>query len=331
MEVVLSAPRGFCAGVVRAIEIVERGLERFGAPVYVRHEIVHNRYVVDSLRRKGAIFVEELDDVPDASTVIFSAHGVPPEVWHRARARNLNVIDATCPLVTKVHLEAVKYAQDGYSLVVVGHEGHPEVIGTMGQAPVASSLVGTVEEARTAQVRHPDKVVALTQTTLSVQDTKEIIDVLRARFPNLISRNDICYATTNRQAATRQLAARVDIVLVIGARNSSNCNRLREVAEQAGVPAYLVDDADHIDPAWLVGKARVGLTSGASTPEVLVEQVIDKLQPEYVSTIEVTKEDVTFTMPRELRMDDKWARPRSNSVYGAGDSSTVIPLPVQNS
>lgn len=320
MEVVLAAPRGFCAGVVRAIDIVEICLERFGAPVYVRHEIVHNPYVVDELRRRGAIFVEELDGVPDGATVIFSAHGVPPAVWAAARARHLNVIDATCPLVTKVHVESLKYAQEGYSILVVGHEGHPEVIGTMGQAPARSQLVGTVAEASAVQVADPRRVVVLTQTTLSVDDTRAVMETLRRRFPDLVARNDICYATTNRQAAVKELARHVDVILVIGAQNSSNCNRLREVAEEAGVPAYLVDDAAHINQAWLAGKRRVGVTSGASTPDILVRQVVDRLAPERVTDIEVTKEDVTFVLPRELRMfaDDKWARPRTGSGFSSG-------------
>ena len=267
MQVLLSAPRGFCAGVVRAIDIVEICLERFGAPVYVRHEIVHNRFVVEDLRQKGAVFVEELEEVPDNSTVVFSAHGVPPSVWADAQARGLSVIDATCPLVTKVHLESKKFASEDYSVIVVGHEGHPEVIGTMGQSPDRSQLVGTIEAAERVTVRDPDRVVALTQTTLSVDDTRAVIDVLKRRFPNIVARNDICYATTNRQLAVSALADKVDLVLVIGAQNSSNCNRLREVAEGMGVPAYLVDDAASIDPAWLEGVERVGVTSGASTPE----------------------------------------------------------------
>ena len=308
MEVLLSSPRGFCAGVVRAIEIVEICLERFGAPVYVRHEIVHNRYVVDDLRKKGAVFVEELDEAPDNATVVFSAHGVAPTVWEDAQRRGQNVIDATCPLVTKVHLESLKYAQDGYSVIVVGHEGHPEVIGTMGQSPRVSQLVGTVEEAERVVVSDPERVVALTQTTLSVDDTREIIAVLKRRFPNVVSRNDICYATTNRQAAVSALANKVDLVLVIGAQNSSNCNRLREVAEQMGVPAYLVDDAASIDPAWMEGAQRVGVTSGASTPETLVQEVVDWLRPSQVSTLDVVDEDVTFVLPKELRDGDtKWA------------------------
>ena len=313
MEVVLSKPRGFCAGVVRAIEIVQLALERFGAPVYVRHEIVHNKYVVGALRRSGAVFIEDLSDVPDGATLIFSAHGVAPEVWHASKARNLNVIDATCPLVTKVHLESVKYAGDGYSIIVIGHEGHPEVIGTMGQAPDVSHLVSTAEEAEEVVVPEPERVVALTQTTLSLEDTREITDILRRRFPKLITRNDICYATTNRQEAAKALVDQVDLMLVIGAQNSSNCNRLREVAEDAGIPSYLIDDASLIDPAWLDGVERVGITSGASTPESLVEEVIDFLAPTKVTTVEVTEEDVVFVLPKEMRSKggDKWARQRT--------------------
>ncbi len=312
MKVILTAPRGFCAGVVRAIDIVEIALEHFGTPIYVRHEIVHNRYVVESLRRKGAIFVEELDEVPDGATVIFSAHGVAPDVWQRAQQRGLRVIDATCPLVTKVHLESMKYAKDGHSIIVIGHEGHPEVIGTMGQVPAASQLVSTAEQAERVEIPNPERVVALTQTTLSLDDTRDIIGVLKQRFPSLITRNDICYATTNRQYAAKELAKQVDLILVIGAQNSSNCNRLREVAEQMGIPAYLIDDSSAVRSEWLQGIEKVGITSGASTPESLVEEVIDRLQPESVSTLEVAKEDVVFVLPKELRFEgiDKFARPR---------------------
>ncbi len=307
MQVTLSSPRGFCAGVVRAIEIVEICLERFGSPVYVRHEIVHNKYVVDDLRRKGAVFVEELDEVADSATVVFSAHGVAPTVWAEAKRRGLNVIDATCPLVTKVHLESAKFAQEGYSVIVVGHEGHPEVIGTMGQSPAVSRLVATVEEAEAVEVDDPERVVALTQTTLSVEDTRDVIEVLKRRFPKMVARNDICYATTNRQAAVSALARKVDLVLVIGAKNSSNCSRLREVAEQMGVPAHLVDDAASIDSAWLVGVEHVGVTSGASTPETLVQEVVEWLKPESVTLLDVVDEDVTFVLPKELRGGTKWA------------------------
>ena len=301
MEVVLSAPRGFCAGVVRAIDVVELCLERFGSPVYVRHEIVHNPYVVEALREKGAIFVEEVNEVPEGQTVVFSAHGVAPSVWEEGRARNLRIIDATCPLVTKVHLEALKYTREDYSIILVGHEGHDEVIGTMGEVPDRTYLVGTVEEAMAVQVADPERVVALTQTTLSVDDTKDVIEVLRQRFPKLVARNDICYATTNRQAAAKAIAHQVDLVLVIGAQNSSNCARLQEVAQDHGVPAYLVNGPDEVQDEWLKGVQRVGITSGASTPERLVNAVIEKLQPERVSTVEVITEDVTFVLPKELR------------------------------
>lgn len=313
MKVILTSPRGFCAGVVRAIEIVEIALERFGPPIFVRHEIVHNQYVVDALRKKGAAFIEEIDEVPENSTVIFSAHGVAPGVWESAKRRNLHIIDATCPLVTKVHLESQKFAKEGYDIVVVGHEGHPEVIGTLGQSPQESQLVDTIEAAGKVVVKDPDRVVALTQTTLSVDDTHEVIEALRSRFPGIVSRSDICYATTNRQEATKALAARVDLVLVIGAQNSSNCNRLREVAQQAGIPSYLIDGAEDIESDWLEGVERVGITSGASTPEVLLEQVIDFLQPEAVSTLTVTSEDVTFVLPKEFQDQDsgKFAKLRA--------------------
>ena len=301
MEVVLSAPRGFCAGVVRAINIVEIAIENFGAPVYVRHEIVHNKYVVGSLRAKGAVFVDEIAEVPNGATVIFSAHGVGPSVWEAAKSRGLSVIDATCPLVTKVHLESIKYAAGDYSVIVIGHHGHPEVIGTLGQSPHASRLVSTSAEAELVQVDDPAKVVALTQTTLSVEDTRDIIGTLRRRFPDMVARNDICYATTNRQDSARAMARSVDLVLVIGAQNSSNCNRLREVAEAHGVPSYLINGPEEIDPVWLEGKDRVGVTSGASTPEVLVETVIKALSPEKVTMLSGVQEDVAFTLPRELR------------------------------
>jgi 4-hydroxy-3-methylbut-2-enyl diphosphate reductase len=301
MEVILSSPRGFCAGVVRAIQVVELCLERFGRPIYVRREIVHNPYVVEGLREQGAIFVQELDEVPEGATVVFSAHGVAPIVWQQAKARHLRVIDATCPLVTKVHLEALRYAREGYYIVLVGHRGHDEVVGTMGEVPERTFLVGSVEEAQRVEVPDPGRVVALTQTTLSVDDTKEVIAVLRERFPGLIARNDICYATTNRQVAIKELARRVDLVLVIGAQNSSNCNRLREVASAQGVPAYLINGPDELDPRWLNGVRLVGITSGASTPEVLVDAVVRELRPTRVTTMEGVPESVTFVLPRELR------------------------------
>ena len=301
MDVFLSSPRGFCAGVVRAIDIVELCLEQFGPPIYVRHEIVHNPYVVANLKSRGAIIVQEVDAVPPGQTVVFSAHGVSPSIWTAARARNLRIIDATCPLVTKVHLEALKYAREGYTIILVGHKNHDEVNGTMDEVPDKTSLVETLEQAAAISVPDPDRVVALTQTTLSVNDTREIIEVLRRRFPSLVTRNDICYATTNRQAAVKALAAQVDLVLVIGASNSSNCNRLREAAEAAGTPAYLVNGPDEIDAAWLKGRDRIGVTSGASTPEALVEAVVSWLQPARVQTLEVIEENVEFSLPKELR------------------------------
>jgi 4-hydroxy-3-methylbut-2-enyl diphosphate reductase len=301
MEVVLSAPRGFCAGVVRAIDVVELCMERFGEPLYVRREIVHNPHVVSMLRDKGVIFVEELGDVPEGQRVVFSAHGVSPQVWREARERNLRVVDATCPLVTKVHLEALKYAKDGYTIVLVGHEGHDEVIGTMGEAPEVTVLVGNVDEAQTVQVRNSEKVVALSQTTLSVDDTSTIIDVLRQRFPLLVTRNDICYATTNRQAAAKAIAWEVDLMLVIGAQNSSNCNRLLQVAIAQGVQAYLINGPEEVMDYWFEGVERIGVTSGASTPERLVDEVVARLNPTSVRQVEVVEENVTFTLPGELR------------------------------
>ena len=301
MEVLLGSPRGFCAGVVRAIEIVELALERFGKPVYVRHEIVHNPFVVEDLRQKGAIFVDEIAEVPDNQLVIFSAHGVSPTVRDEAEDRGLRVIDATCPLVTKVHLEALKYSREGYTIILVGHRDHPETIGTSGEVPDRTIVVETAEEAATVEVPDPDRVAVLTQTTLSMDDTREVVDALRQRFPNLLARNDICYATTNRQLAAKALATEVDVVLVIGARNSSNCNRLREVVQAAGVDAYLVNGPEEVTPQQVDGARRVGIVSGASTPESLVEAVIAKLEPEQVVPVEVVEEDVTFVLPRELR------------------------------
>ena len=301
MEVLLGSPRGFCAGVVRAIEIVELALERFGKPVYVRHEIVHNPFVVEDLRQKGAIFVDEIAEVPDNQLVIFSAHGVSPTVRQEAKDRGLQVIDATCPLVTKVHLEALKYSRDGYTIILVGHRDHPETIGTSGEVPERTIVVETAEEAATVQVPDPDRVAVLTQTTLSMDDTREVVDALRQRFPNLLARNDICYATTNRQLAAKALSTEVDVVLVIGARNSSNCNRLREVVQAAGVDAYLVNGPEEVTPQQVDGARRVGIVSGASTPESLVEAVIAKLGPQQVVPVEVVEEDVTFVLPRELR------------------------------
>ena len=312
MDVVLGSPRGYCAGVARALDIVELCLERFGAPVYVRHEIIHNPHVVEELRTKGTVFVDELDEVPGGSTVIFSAHGVAPSVRAEAEARNLRIIDATCPLVTKVHMEAVKYAREGYSIILVGHRGHDEVIGTMGQVPEQTALVETVEDARAVDVPSPERVVALTQTTLSVDDTAEIISVLKDRFPSLLTRNDICYATTNRQTTVKALAGQVDLVLVVGANNSSNSLRLRESAEAAGLPAYLVNDPQDIDEAWLQGTERIGITSGASTPEWLVDAVVQRLQPRQVQNLAVMDENVTFVLPKELQPVVSEARSSSN-------------------
>ncbi len=301
MEVILSSPRGFCAGVVRAVDVVEICLKKFGPPVYVKHQIVHNPYVVADLERKGAITVETVEEIPPGSLVVFSAHGSPPEDFQKAKERNLRVIDAVCPLVTRVHNEAIKYHREGKNVVLVGHRGHQEVRGTMGQVPM--TLIDDHGESDTplADWSEHTPVAILTQTTLSVGDTAQAIQAIRERFPNAVVRNDICYATTNRQVAVTRMACLVDIVLVIGAQNSSNCNRLREVAEAHGVPAYLVNGPNEIDPAWLEGKARVGITSGASTPEVLVESIIRALAPEKVTVLGGVEEDVSFTLPRELR------------------------------
>ena len=282
---------------------MELCLQRFGSPIYVRHEIVHNPSVVNELRQKGAIFVNGIEDVPPGETVVFSAHGVAPSVWEEAREKGLHIIDATCPLVTKVHLEAVKYAREGYTIILVGHRGHDEVIGTMGEVPEQTLLVETAEEAAQVQVADPSRVVALTQTTLSVNDTGELIRVLRERFPALVTRNDICYATTNRQEAVKAMAREVDLVLVIGAQNSSNCNRLRETAEVAGRPAYLINGPEDINNEWFDGIERVGVTSGASTPERLVTDVIEALRPLHVRSVAVAEENITFVLPKELRQE----------------------------
>ena len=301
MDAVLSSPRGFCAGVVRAIDIVELCLERYGAPIYVRHEIVHNPHVVADLQKMGTIFVNEIEEIPTGQTVVFSAHGVPPSVWAAAQDLDLRIIDATCPLVTKVHSEAIKYAREGHTILLVGHTDHDEVVGTMGEVPDQTILVESLQEALAVEVPDPDRVAVLTQTTLSIDDTKEILQALKGRFPNLVVRNDICYATTNRQIAVKALANQVDLVLVIGAHNSSNCNRLREVAEDHGVTAYLINGPDELDPQWLDGVEKIGITSGASTPELLVERVIEAIDPDEVTFIEGVKEDVNFVLPRELR------------------------------
>ncbi|MCO6412412.1 MAG: 4-hydroxy-3-methylbut-2-enyl diphosphate reductase, partial [Thiogranum sp.] len=284
MDVILANPRGFCAGVDRAIEIVERALDLFGPPIYVRHEVVHNRYVVNNLRERGAVFVDELDEVPDDATVIFSAHGVSRAVREEAAQRGLRVFDATCPLVTKVHLEVSRFSHQGRECILIGHHGHPEVEGTMGQYDERNGghmyLVEDIEDVAQLQVQYPDKLSYVTQTTLSVDDTARVIDALRARFPAIEGprKNDICYATQNRQDAVRELSARADVVLVVGSPNSSNSNRLRELAEQQGITAHLLDSPEQIQKSWLEGKSRIGVTAGASAPEVLVQQVIDRLK-----------------------------------------------------
>jgi len=305
MDVLLANPRGFCAGVERAIEIVERALQQRGAPIYVRHEIVHNKYVVDDLRKKGAVFVEELDEVPRGSTVIFSAHGVSREIRRDAEARGLKVFDATCPLVTKVHVEVAKMLREGYEIVMIGHRGHPEAEGTMGQSDAGMHLVETVEDIAQLRVRDPGRLAYVTQTTLSVDDAAQIVAALRARFPAIRGpkRDDICYATQNRQDAVKFMSPRCDVVIVVGSPNSSNSNRLREVAQNMGVEAYMVDSAADLKPEWIAGKARVGVTAGASAPEVLVNALIERLQElgaKSVRPLEGIAEHVVFTLPREL-------------------------------
>jgi 4-hydroxy-3-methylbut-2-enyl diphosphate reductase len=304
-EILLAQPRGFCAGVDRAIEIVERALQQFGAPIYVRHEIVHNAYVVEDLRAKGAIFIEELDDVPAGNTLVFSAHGVSKAVRAEAEARGLSIFDATCPLVTKVHVEVAKMRKQGCEIIMIGHDGHPEVEGTMGQAEEGMYLVETVEDVAGLQVKSPEQLAYVSQTTLSVDDTAQIIEALKAKYPNIIEpkKGDICYATTNRQEAVKFMAPQVEVVIVVGSPNSSNSNRLREVAEKKGTPAYMVDNASQIDPAWLEGKLRFGVTAGASAPEVLVDAVINRLKElgaKSVRTLDGVEEAVTFPLPKGL-------------------------------
>jgi len=305
-RVVLAAPRGFCAGVIRAIEIVNTVLQLLPPPIYVRKEIVHNRFVVEHFKQRGVIFVNELDEVPDGATVIFSAHGVSPAVREMARKKNLRVIDATCPLVTKVHLEAIRFAQEGYSIILIGHEGHEEVEGTMGEAPHCTYLVQSVEDVERLQVPDPEKVAYLTQTTLSVDDTAEIVAALKRKFPKIVGprTDDICYATQNRQNAIKALAKQVDVILVIGSQNSSNSQRLKEVAISNGCPAYLIDGAEHIQTEWLIDAESVGVTSGASAPEILVKQVIQRLQElgaTEVVELRLTEERVQFAPPPELK------------------------------
>lgn len=305
MRVILAQPRGFCAGVERAIEIVERALERYGRPVYVRHEIVHNRRVVEDLRAMGAVFVEELDEVPEGAVTIFSAHGVAQSVADEARQRDLPVIDATCPLVAKVHHEAQRFASHGRKVILIGHRGHPEVEGTSGRVEGGVLLVSTVGDVENLVVDDPDKLAYVTQTTLSVDDTRDIVEALRARFPEIVGPDlrDICYATQNRQTAVRDLARQVDVMLVVGAQNSSNSNRLREIGEEMAVPSYLIDDAESIDPAWLDGVATVGLTAGASAPEELVQAVVARLRRMERVDLEFQDgevERVQFKLPAEL-------------------------------
>jgi 4-hydroxy-3-methylbut-2-enyl diphosphate reductase len=306
MQILLANPRGFCAGVERAIAIVERALEKFGAPIYVRHEVVHNRYVVDGLKAKGAVFVEELAEVPDGATVIFSAHGVPQSVRIEADKRGLKVFDATCPLVTKVHLEVARLHKQGYEVIMIGHKGHPEVEGTMGQATGPMYLVENVADVAQLKVSPGNTALAyVTQTTLSVDDARTIVHALTARFPTIVGprKDDICYATQNRQDAVKAMAGKVDVVIVVGSKNSSNSNRLREVAAIGGVPAYLVDGADQIDAAWLGASARVGVTAGASAPEVLVNGVVDRLRAlgaGSIETLDGAAENVNFPIPKEL-------------------------------
>ncbi|QKX17352.1 4-hydroxy-3-methylbut-2-enyl diphosphate reductase [Microbulbifer sp. YPW1] len=310
MQIRLANPRGFCAGVDRAIDIVNRALDVFGAPIYVRHEVVHNKFVVDTLRERGAVFVDELDEVPDDVIVIFSAHGVSKAVQQEAANRGLKVFDATCPLVTKVHMEVSKFSSDGSECILIGHEGHPEVEGTMGQYDTGNGgsiyLVEDEQDVSGLEVRDPDNLTFVTQTTLSVDDTSKVIDALRAKFPNIRGprKDDICYATQNRQDAVKQLALECDLVLVVGSPNSSNSNRLRELAERCGAEAYLIDGSECIDAGWLEGRKTVGITAGASAPEVLVERVIQKLRelgaeaPDEVAGI---PENISFSLPKELR------------------------------
>ncbi len=309
LQILLCAPRGFCAGVERAIQVVEEALERFGAPVYVRHEIVHNRYVVEGLKAKGAVFVEELDEIPDThAPVIFSAHGVPKAVLAEASKRNMFAMDATCPLVTKVHVEAKKFAADGYTIVLIGHEGHEEVEGTTGEAPERIVLVQTEQEVETLRIEDPDRVAYITQTTLSVDETTSIIAALKRKFPNITGpkTDDICYATTNRQHAVKELAHECDLVLVIGSTNSSNSNRLVEVAREHGADSYLIDNHGQVEDAWLEGADTVGITSGASAPEELVAGLVEFFRERGttdISELKTVDEDVRFMLPTGIRRE----------------------------
>ena len=312
MEVLLANPRGFCAGVERAIEIVERALQIYGAPIYVRHEVVHNKFVVDDLRAKGAVFIEDLADVPSGSTLIFSAHGVPQRVREDAEARGLRVFDATCPLVTKVHVEVQRMREAGREIVMIGHKGHPEVEGTMGQVKDGIHLVESVAAVDKISVADSRKLAYVTQTTLSGDDAAQIVAALRARFPEIVGpkKDDICYATQNRQDAVKFMAPQCDVVIVVGSPNSSNSNRLREVATLRGVPTYLVDNADEVDPGWIQGRQRVGVTAGASAPEVLVSAVIERLRmlgAASVRTLDGALENVVFPLPKGLASENSGA------------------------
>ena len=331
MRILLANPRGFCAGVDRAIDIVERAIDLFGAPIHVRHEVVHNVHVVERLRRRGAIFVDELHEVPDGATVIFSAHGVPASVEQEAARRGLTVFDATCPLVTKVHMEVARYAREGRDVVLIGHAGHPEVEGTMGRFDASQGgrmhLIENVEQARRLQVRDPAKLVFVTQTTLSVDDTAAIVQALRERFPTLASprREDICYATQNRQDAVKELIAQCEVLIVVGSVTSSNSNRLRELAERAGRPGYLIDDASYLQREWFEGKRAVGVTAGASAPEELVRQVVQRLREWGGAPAEELRgreEHVVFSLPRALRsaqeVDQRTAQAKARRAEPAG-------------
>src|SRR5262245_31998377 len=306
MEVLLANPRGFCAGVERAIEIVERAIEQYGAPIYVRHEIVHNKYVVENLRAKGAVFVEELDEVPAGAIVVFSAHGVAKAVRAHAEHRGLKVFDATCPLVTKVHIEVTKMLRAGYEVVMIGHKGHPESEGTMGQATTGMHLVETPEDVASLTPKDPSRLSYVTQTTLSVDDAAKMVAPLKARFPDIRGpkRDDICYATQNRQDAVKFMAPKCDVVIVVGSPNSSNSNRLREVAQTSGIDAYMIDNAGELKPEWIAGKKRVGVTAGASAPAVLVEEVVARLRElgaRRVTQLDGIEEHMVFPLPKELR------------------------------
>ncbi len=311
MQIILAKPRGFCAGVRRAIETVEKAIEKFGAPVYVRHEIVHNKFVVESLQKKGAIFVNEVNKIPEGAITIFSAHGVSDQVEEDALNRGLDVIDATCPLVSKVHREAKKHEEDGYEIILIGHRGHPEVEGTSGRVKKKVILVTNCEDAQNIEIKNPQKIAFVSQTTLSVDDTKKIVDILERRFPNLqkgLATKDICYATQNRQDAVKQLARIADILLVIGAKNSSNSNRLRDLGEESGLPSYLINEAKDIKREWFNKVENIGLTAGASAPEILVQEVIAKIKEIFgnevkVADMEGIEENVFFALPKKIRKD----------------------------